>query len=126
MQQAGPAIFPIDEAKDHCHGINPVVDAEQVAAFMFHGHFVPDEIDVVEPKSGFVGGALRRELAISCWRGDPSGRRSRRSARPRPSEFDRSTAGWALIPWELFTLMSRAPWLAACGNYNLVNHWPRN
>jgi hypothetical protein len=27
MHQAGPAIFPIDEAKDHCHGINSVVDA---------------------------------------------------------------------------------------------------
>ena len=26
VHQAGPAIFPIDQAKDDCHGINSVVD----------------------------------------------------------------------------------------------------
>jgi hypothetical protein len=37
MHQAGPAIFPIDEAKDHCHGINSVVDASTLQALCFTG-----------------------------------------------------------------------------------------
>jgi hypothetical protein len=37
MHQAGPAIFPIDEAKDECHGINSVVDALTLQPLCFTG-----------------------------------------------------------------------------------------
>jgi hypothetical protein len=65
MHQAGPAIFPIDETKDHCHETNSVVDCRQSAAFVFHAHFVAREIDVVDPKSGFVDGRGGNGMATS-------------------------------------------------------------
>jgi hypothetical protein len=37
MHQAGPAIFPIDEAQDDCHGINSVVDAPTLQPLCFTG-----------------------------------------------------------------------------------------
>jgi hypothetical protein len=35
----------------------PLLIADEVAALVFQAHFVADEIDFVEPKSGFVDGS---------------------------------------------------------------------
>jgi hypothetical protein len=35
----------------------PLLIADQVAALVFQAHFVANEIDFVEPKSGFVDGS---------------------------------------------------------------------
>src|SRR5580692_983401 len=41
VQEAGPAIFAIDEAKNECHGINSVVDRmSKTAAVVLQADFV--------------------------------------------------------------------------------------
>jgi hypothetical protein len=53
--QAGPAIFPINEAKDQGHGTNSVVDRQQkIAALCFAPISWGHEIGVVRPQSGFA------------------------------------------------------------------------
>ena len=48
MQEAGPAIFAIDEAKNECHGTNSIVDCiTKTAAPVLRADFVGREIDVV-------------------------------------------------------------------------------
>jgi hypothetical protein len=55
VRQAGPAIFPIDEAKDQGHGTNSVVDCmKRIAALCFMPISSGGEIGVVGPQSGFV------------------------------------------------------------------------
>jgi hypothetical protein len=54
VQEAGPAIFAIDEAKNECHGINSVVDrVAKTAALVLRADFVGREIDVVGLENGF-------------------------------------------------------------------------
>jgi hypothetical protein len=38
-------------------GSTPLLIADEVAALVFQAHFVANEIDFVEPKSGFVDGS---------------------------------------------------------------------
>jgi hypothetical protein len=60
VQPEGPAVFPIDEAKDQCHGINSFVDyRRRIAALCFTSISSGDETDVVRAKSGFVGDGVR-------------------------------------------------------------------
>jgi hypothetical protein len=48
VQEAGPAIFAIDEAKNECHGTNSIVDCmTKTAALVLRADFVGREIDVV-------------------------------------------------------------------------------
>jgi hypothetical protein len=46
-------------------GSTPLLIADDLAAFVFHAHFVASEIDVVEPKSGFVDGGRDNGKAAS-------------------------------------------------------------
>src|ERR1700728_5253403 len=54
VQEAGPAIFAIDEAKNECHGINSVVDRMTTMQPLCCGPISSQaEIDVVGPENGF-------------------------------------------------------------------------
>jgi len=54
VQETGPAIFAIDEAKNECHGTNSIVDCmTKTAALALQADFVGEEIDVVGPENGF-------------------------------------------------------------------------
>ena len=53
-QEAGPAVFAIDQAKNDLHGTNSVVDyATKIAALCFRPISSGDEIDFDSPEIGF-------------------------------------------------------------------------
>jgi hypothetical protein len=58
VQETGPAIFAIDEAKNECHGINSIVDRTTTMQPLCCGPISSQaEIDFVGPENGFRGTA---------------------------------------------------------------------
>src|SRR5271163_4438242 len=67
VQEAGPAIFAIDEAKNECHGINSIVDRMTTVQPLCCGPISSQvEIDVVGPENGFRLIASGKPLPRAC------------------------------------------------------------